>query len=80
MRSISARGGGCPAKDNRSLTYREMARQLGDYVTDLGFTHVELMPVMEHPFDGFVGLPGHRIFRARPRAIGTSRRFRYLID
>ena len=40
---------------NRSLNYREMAHQLGDYVTALGFTHVELLPVMEHPFFGSWG-------------------------
>jgi 1,4-alpha-glucan branching enzyme len=33
------------------LSYREIAKQLGDYVTDLGFTHVELLPITEHPLD-----------------------------
>jgi 1,4-alpha-glucan branching enzyme len=33
------------------LTYRELAKQLGEYATDLGFTHVELLPITEHPFD-----------------------------
>jgi 1,4-alpha-glucan branching enzyme len=37
------------------LSYAQLADQLGDYVTDLGFTHVELMPVMEHPFGGSWG-------------------------
>ncbi len=41
--------------DGRSLTYRELADELADYVTDLGFTHVELLPVMEHPFAGSWG-------------------------
>jgi 1,4-alpha-glucan branching enzyme len=40
---------------NRSLTYRELAPCLVDYVTQLGFTHVELLPVMEHPFYGSWG-------------------------
>ena len=40
---------------NRSLTYLELADELGAYVVDLGFTHVELMPVMEHPFAGSWG-------------------------
>jgi 1,4-alpha-glucan branching enzyme len=40
---------------NRSLTYREMAVQLADYVHDAGYTHVEFLPVMEHPFDGSWG-------------------------
>src|SRR5262245_1787592 len=39
-----------PDDHNRPLNYRELAHQLGDYVTEMGFTHVELMPVMEHPF------------------------------
>ena len=38
-----------------SLTYRELADQLADYVLDLGFTHVELLPLMEHPFTGSWG-------------------------
>jgi len=37
---------------NRSLTYLELAEELGAYAVDLGFSHVELMPVMEHPFSG----------------------------
>ena len=40
---------------NRSLTYRELAIELGDHVKRLGFTHVELLPVMEHPFFGSWG-------------------------
>ena len=41
-----------PEEGNRSLTYREMAVQLADYVQDAGYTHVEFLPVMEYPFDG----------------------------
>jgi len=44
-----------PEEGNRSLSYREMAAQLPGYVKDMGFTHVELMPVMEHPFYGSWG-------------------------
>ena len=44
-----------PEQGNRSLTYREMAESLVAYVSDMGFTHVELMPVMEHPFYGSWG-------------------------
>ena len=40
---------------NRSLTYIELADELADYALELGFTHVELMPVMEHPFTGSWG-------------------------
>ena len=53
-----------PLEENRPLTYRELADELADYVSDLGFTHVELLPVMEHPFSRLVGLPGHRLLRA----------------
>src|SRR5262249_23025015 len=44
-----------PEEGNRSLTYRELAESLPDYVAELGFTHVELLPVMEHPFYGSCG-------------------------
>ena len=54
-RCTSARGGANPSEGNRSLTYRELADELADYVGDMGFTHVELLPVTEHPFDGSWG-------------------------
>lgn len=44
-----------PEEGGRWLTYRELAEKLVPYVKDLGFTHVELMPVAEHPFDGSWG-------------------------
>ncbi|HZW08988.1 MAG TPA: 1,4-alpha-glucan branching protein GlgB [Phycisphaerales bacterium] len=44
-----------PEEGNRPLSYREAAEQLAEYVGWLGFTHVELLPVMEHPFDGSWG-------------------------
>ena len=68
-----------PGEDNRSLTYREMASQLGDYVADLGFTHVELMPVMEHPFAGSWGYEVAGYFAPTAR-FGTPDDFRYLIN
>jgi 1,4-alpha-glucan branching enzyme len=42
-------------EDNRSLTYAELADELAAYVTDLGFTHIELLPIMAHPFSGSWG-------------------------
>ena len=44
-----------PKEDNRWLTYRELAERLTDYVRTTGFTHVELLPITEHPFDGSWG-------------------------
>ncbi|MDY6974496.1 MAG: 1,4-alpha-glucan branching enzyme, partial [Thermodesulfobacteriota bacterium] len=44
-----------PEEGNRSLTYRELAPYLTDYVKEMGFTHVELLPIMEHPFYGSWG-------------------------
>ena len=42
-------------EDNRWLTYRETANRLVEYVKKMGYTHIELLPVMEHPFDGSWG-------------------------
>ena len=44
-----------PEEGNRFLTYAELGAALGDYVGDLGFTHVELLPIGEHPFYGSWG-------------------------
>ena len=44
-----------PLEANRALSYLELADELAEYATDLGFTHVELMPVMHHPFPGSWG-------------------------
>ena len=68
-----------PEEGNRSLTYREMADQLPDYVADLGFTHVEFMPVAEHPFGGSWGYQVSAYFAPTAR-YGTPDDFRYLVD
>ncbi len=44
-----------PLEGNRPLSYLELADELGEYVADLGFTHVELLPVMQHPYAGSWG-------------------------
>jgi 1,4-alpha-glucan branching enzyme len=68
-----------PEDGNRSLNYREMALQLGDYVTEMGFTHVELMPVMEHPFFGSWGYQVTGYFAPSAR-YGSPQDFMYLVD
>ena len=68
-----------PEEDHRSLTYRELATKLSEYITDLGFTHVEFLPVMEHPFYGSWGYQGTGYFAPTSR-YGTPQDFMFLID
>jgi len=68
-----------PAEDNRSLNYLELADELSDYVADLGFTHVELMPVMEHPFGGSWGYQVTGYFAPTSR-FGSPDDFRCFVD
>jgi alpha-1,4-glucan:alpha-1,4-glucan 6-glycosyltransferase/4-alpha-glucanotransferase len=68
-----------PEEGNRSLTYRELAGELPEYVARLGFTHVELMPVMEHPFYGSWGYQVTGFF-APTRRYGTPQDFMHLVD
>ncbi len=64
---------------NRSLTYRELARDLTRYVVDMGFTHVEFLPVMEHPFYGSWGYQVTGFFAPTAR-YGAPQDLMYLID
>src|SRR5467141_4649851 len=68
-----------PEEDNRSLIYCEIAPRLADYVNKLGFTHVELLPIMEHPFYGSWGYQTTGYFAPTAR-YGTPQDFMYLID
>ena len=61
------------------LTYRELAEQLVPYVAELGFTHIELLPVMEHPYDGSWGYQVTGFFSPTSR-YGSPDDFRYLVD
>ncbi|MEW6439726.1 MAG: 1,4-alpha-glucan branching protein GlgB [bacterium] len=68
-----------PEEGNRFLTYRELAGQLCDYVREMGFTHVEFLPVMEHPFYGSWGYQTTGYFAPTSR-YGSPQDFMYLID
>jgi 1,4-alpha-glucan branching enzyme len=68
-----------PEEENRSLTYREIAPLLAEHVQALGFTHVELMPVMEHPFFGSWGYQSTGYFSPSSR-FGTPQDLMFLID
>jgi 1,4-alpha-glucan branching enzyme len=68
-----------PEEHNRPLTYRETASRLADYVQRMQFTHVELLPVMEHPFYGSWGYQTTGYFAPTAR-YGTPQDFMYLVD
>jgi len=67
------------AENGRYLTYRELAAQLVPYVADMGFTHIEIMPVTEYPFDGSWGYQPISLFAPTSR-YGAPDDFRAFVD
>ena len=68
-----------PEDDHRSLTYRELADQLVPYIKEQGFTHIELLPVLEHPYGGSWGYQVTGFFAPTSRH-GHPHDFKYFID
>ena len=69
----------CPEDNNRWLNYRELAPQLVAHVKELGFTHIELLPISEYPFDGSWGYQVSGYYAPTSR-YGTPDDFKFFVD
>jgi 1,4-alpha-glucan branching enzyme len=68
-----------PEQGNRHLTYRETAEELVEYVSDLGFTHIAVLPISEHSYDETLGYLPSALYAPTSR-FGTPDDLRYLVD